>query len=405
MKNIGRWKELAINLNEMLSPVVKNLPPSGIRKFFDLIAESPDVISLGVGEPDFSTPLNMRKASIEALYKGETSYTSNKGTPELRNALSQQISNLYGVKYDPEDEILVTIGASEAVDLVLRAVICPGDEVLIVEPAYVSYEPCTILAGGKPVSVLTKAENDFKLMPEDLEKAITPKTKLLIIAYPNNPTGAIMTKEELLPIAELVNKHNLLVLSDEIYSDLTYGQNHTSIIELPGMMERTILVSGFSKSFAMTGWRIGYAAGPSPIISAMTKIHQYTILCAPIMAQRAALEGLENGKTDVLDMVEQYDTRRKYVYKRLVNMGLTCFEPKGAFYIFPSIKDTGYTSSHFAEQLLQEEKVAVVPGEAFGASGIGHIRIAYANSMSNLEEAMNRMERFLENTRQKKLAI
>lgn len=396
---------MTINLNEMLSPVVRDLPPSGIRKFFDLIASSPDVISLGVGEPDFITPINMRQASIEALYKGETSYTSNKGTPELRNALSQQLSDLYGVLYDPEDEILITIGASEAVDLVLRTVICPGDEVLIVEPAYVSYEPCTILAGGKPVSILTKAENDFKLMPEDLETAITPKTKLLIMAYPNNPTGAIMTKEELLPIAKLAVKHNLLILSDEIYSDLTYGQDHTSIVELPGMMERTILVSGFSKSFAMTGWRVGYAAGPSQVISAMTKIHQYTILCAPIMAQRAALEGLENGRASVLEMVEQYDIRRKYVYNRLINMGLKCFEPKGAFYIFPSISNTGFTSSAFAEKLLQEEKVAVIPGEAFGASGMGHVRIAYANSISNLEEAMNRIEGFLKKTGEEKLAI
>ncbi|MFA5535911.1 MAG: aminotransferase class I/II-fold pyridoxal phosphate-dependent enzyme [Bacillota bacterium] len=389
----------------MLSPVVRDLPPSGIRKFFDLIAGSPDMISLGVGEPDFVTPKKIRQTAIEALQRGETSYTSNKGTFELRQAITQQLSELYDVQYDSENEILITIGASEAVDLTLRSVICPGDEVLIVEPAYVSYEPCAILAGGKPISILTKAENDFKLMPCDLEAAITPKTKLLIMAYPNNPTGAIMTKDELAPIAKLAVKHNLLVLSDEIYSDLTYGQEHTSIIELPGMAERTILVSGFSKSFAMTGWRIGYAVGPSEVIEAMTKIHQYTILCAPNLAQLAALEGIKNGKADMLEMVEQYDERRKYIYKRLIGMGLACFEPKGAFYIFPSIKNTGYTSAEFAEQLLYEEKVAVIPGEAFGATGIGHIRISYANSIENLIKAMNRMERFIEKTRERELAI
>jgi len=396
---------LTINLKEMLSPVVRDLPPSGIRKFFDLIAGSPDMISLGVGEPDFVTPKKIRQTAIEALQRGETSYTSNKGTFELRQAITQQLSELYDVQYDSENEILITIGASEAVDLTLRSVICPGDEVLIVEPAYVSYEPCAILAGGKPISILTKAENDFKLMPCDLEAAITPKTKLLIMAYPNNPTGAIMTKDELAPIAKLAVKHNLLVLSDEIYSDLTYGQEHTSIIELPGMAERTILVSGFSKSFAMTGWRIGYAVGPSEVIEAMTKIHQYTILCAPNLAQLAALEGIKNGKADMLEMVEQYDERRKYIYKRLIGMGLACFEPKGAFYIFPSIKNTGYTSAEFAEQLLYEEKVAVIPGEAFGATGIGHIRISYANSIENLIKAMNRMERFIEKTRERELAI
>lgn len=396
---------MTINLKEMLSPVVRDLPPSGIRKFFDLIAGSPDMISLGVGEPDFVTPKKIRQTAIEALQRGETSYTSNKGTFELRQAITQQLSELYDVQYDSENEILITIGASEAVDLTLRSVICPGDEVLIVEPAYVSYEPCAILAGGKPISILTKAENDFKLMPCDLEAAITPKTKLLIMAYPNNPTGAIMTKDELAPIAKLAVKHNLLVLSDEIYSDLTYGQEHTSIIELPGMAERTILVSGFSKSFAMTGWRIGYAVGPSEVIEAMTKIHQYTILCAPNLAQLAALEGIKNGKADMLEMVEQYDERRKYIYKRLIGMGLACFEPKGAFYIFPSIKNTGYTSAEFAEQLLYEEKVAVIPGEAFGATGIGHIRISYANSIENLIKAMNRMERFIEKTRERELAI
>lgn len=387
--------QMALNLENMISPVVKSLPPSGIRKFFDLIAGSPDVISLGVGEPDFSTPLSIRRASIEALYRGETSYTSNKGTPELRQALADYLFKHHNVSYDPENEILVTIGASEAVDLALRALICPGDEVIIVEPAYVSYIPCTLLAGGKPVFIKTKKENDFKLMPEELEAAITPKTKLLIMAYPNNPTGAIMTAEELKPIAEIVTKHNILVLSDEIYAELTYENKHTSIIEFPGMKDRTIFVSGFSKSFAMTGWRIGYAAAPVEILNAMAKIHQYTILCAPIMAQQAALEGLLHGETEVRNMVEHYNYRRQLVYSRLLEMGLDCFEPKGAFYIFPSIANTGFSSEEFAQRLLEEEKVAVVPGEAFGTSGAGHIRISYANSVENLEEAMNRMHRFI----------
>lgn len=395
---------MALNLENMISPVVKSLPPSGIRKFFDLIAGSPDVISLGVGEPDFSTPMSIRKASIEALYRGETSYTSNKGTPELRQALSSYLWKQHRVHYDPENEILVTIGASEAVDLALRAVVCPGDEVIIVEPAYVSYMPCTVLAGGVPVFVRTKAENDFKLMPEELEAAITPKTKLVIIAYPNNPTGAVMTKEDLKPIADIILRHNILVLSDEIYAELTYDGKHSSIIEFPGMKERTILVSGFSKSFAMTGWRIGFAAAPAQILSAMAKIHQYTILCAPIMAQQAALEGLLHGAAEVRHMVEQYNFRRKLVYTRLKEMGLECFEPKGAFYIFPSIASTGFTSEEFAQRLLEEEKVAVVPGEAFGASGAGHIRISYANSVANLEEAMNRIQRFLKRHQLKLMA-
>lgn len=395
---------MALNLEQMISPVVKSIPPSGIRKFFDLIASSPDVISLGVGEPDFTTPLSIRQASIEALARGETSYTSNKGMPELREELAKTFFAQHQVHYDPEEEILVTIGASEAVDLALRALICPGDEVIIVEPAYVSYTPCTILAGGKPVIIRTKAENNFKLMPEELEAAITSKTKLLIMAYPNNPTGAIMTREDLEPIAEIIAKHNILVLSDEIYSEMTYGRKHVSIIELPGMREHTILVSGFSKSFAMTGWRIGYAAAPAQILGAMTKIHQYTILCAPIMAQRAALEGLRNGAREVENMVQQYNFRRQLVFSRLRDMGLECFEPEGAFYIFPSIETTGFSSEAFAEMLLKEEKVAVVPGEAFGDSGKGHIRISYANSVDNLTEAMNRMERFIQRHQLKRVA-
>lgn len=394
---------MALNLEQMISPVVKSIPPSGIRKFFDLIASSPDVISLGVGEPDFSTPSSIRNASIEALYRGETSYTSNKGMPELREELSKTLYAQHKVHYDPEEEILVTIGASEAVDLALRALICPGDEVIIVQPAYVSYTPCTILAGGKPVFIQTKAENDFKLMPEELEAAMTSKTKLLIMAYPNNPTGAIMTREDLQPIAEIIAKHNILVLSDEIYSEMTYGRKHTSIIELPGLREHTILVSGFSKSFAMTGWRIGYAAAPAQILGAMTKIHQYTILCAPIMAQRAALEGLRNGAREVENMVQQYNFRRQFVFSRLREMGLECFEPEGAFYIFPSITNTGFSSEAFAQMLLEEEKVAVVPGEAFGDSGKGHIRISYANSIDNLKEAMNRMERFIQRHQLKRM--
>lgn len=395
---------MTINLNEMISPVVRDLPPSGIRKFFDLIAGTPGVISLGIGEPDFATPLAIRNASIDAIKRGETSYTSNKGTLELREALSQYVFDGHQVRYDPEEEMLITIGASEAVDLVLRVLVCPGDEVLIVEPSYVSYVPCTLLAGGTPVTIPTKAKNNFKLTAAELEAAITPKTKLLIMAYPNNPTGATMTKEELLPIAEIIKKHNILVLSDEIYGELTYEGNHASIIEIPGMKERTILINGFSKSFAMTGWRIGFAAAPIEILDAMARIHQYTILCAPIMAQKAALEGLRNGSAAVRNMMHEYNARRQFVYSRLLNMGLKCFEPKGAFYLFPSVEGTGFTSEEFAEILLLEEKVAVVPGTAFGPSGDGHIRISYANSIDNLKKAMNRMEVFLQRHRLKKAA-
>ncbi|MGI6552944.1 MAG: aminotransferase class I/II-fold pyridoxal phosphate-dependent enzyme [Bacillota bacterium] len=386
---------MALKIEDMISPVVKSLPPSGIRKFFDLVANSQGIISLGVGEPDFATPQHIRKASITAINRGKTSYTSNRGTLQLRTAIAEYLSLQYGINYDPEEEILITIGASEAVDLALRAVICPGDEIIVVEPSYVSYKPCTILAGGHPISIFTKAEDSFKLMPKDLEEAITPRTKLLILSYPNNPTGAVMTEEDLKPIAKIVNKHNLLVLTDEIYSELTYGSKHTSIASLPGMRERTILLSGFSKAFAMTGWRIGYVAAPAPLLDAMVKIHQYTILCAPIMAQEAALEGLKNGRQEVLKMVAEYNSRREFVYRELTEMGLASFEPKGAFYIFPSIKNTGMSDELFAELLLREEKVAVVPGSAFGPSGQGHIRISYATSMENLKEAMQRMSFFV----------
>ncbi|WP_202819949.1 aminotransferase class I/II-fold pyridoxal phosphate-dependent enzyme [Calderihabitans maritimus] len=384
-----------MNAAEFISPVLKEIPPSGIRKFFDLVMGTEGVISLGVGEPDFVTPWSIREACFDALKRGYTMYTSNRGLVELRQEISSYLARRYGVVYSPEDQVLVTIGASEAVDLALRAVLSPGDEVLIPEPCYVSYKPCAVLAGGKPVMVRTLAEDQFKLRPEQLEEKITPKTKVLIISYPNNPTGATMNREELLKIAQVVERHNLLVISDEIYSELTYNGAHTCFASLPGMQERTLLINGFSKAFAMTGWRIGYVAGNRELIGAMVKIHQYTILCAPVTGQMAALEALRNGFEEVKKMVEQYDQRRRLVVSRLREMGLDCFEPKGAFYVFPSIRSTGLSSEEFCERLLREEQVAVVPGNAFGESGEGHIRISYAASIQEISEALDRMERFL----------
>lgn len=383
------------NWGEKLSPAVKSIPPSGIRKFFDLVTETKGVISLGVGEPDFVTPWHIREASIYALEKGYTMYTSNYGLLELREEINLDIYRNYGVKYDPRSEILITVGVSEAVDLAMRAVLCPGEEVLIPEPSYVSYAPTTILAGGKPVLMPTTMENEFRLTPEQVEKAITPKTKVLLLCYPNNPTGAVMDRESMLALAEIAKSHDLIVISDEIYDKLTYVGEHTCMASLPGMRERTILLNGFSKAYAMTGWRVGYAAGNSDFIGAMTKIHQYSMLCAPITAQMAALEALKNGRPAMMRMVRQYNRRRHLVVQSFKDMGLPCFEPGGAFYAFPQISVTGLSSEEFAEQLLKEEQVAVVPGNAFGDAGEGFIRVSYAASVDDLSEAFRRMTRFV----------
>lgn len=378
-----------------VSPAVKKLPPSGIRRFFDLVANTRGVISLGVGEPDFVTPWHIREACVNSLEKGYTMYTSNYGMPELRQAIAGYLLDTFGLQYDPLKQILVTIGASEAVDLALRTVINPGDEVLIPEPCYVAYHPITSLAGGVPVTVpLTMADN-FALTAERLETYITPRTKVLLLCFPNNPTGAVLDASTMQAIANLVQKYNLLVISDEIYSELRYDGPPLSFAAIPAMQDRTILINGFSKAFAMTGWRIGYVAAHPEFVAQMVKIHQYTILCAPIMSQMAALEALRYGREEAKHMVAQYNQRRRLVVRRLRDIGLECFEPQGAFYVFPSIKLTGLSSAEFAEELLKEEKVAVVPGTAFGASAEGFVRCSYAASLTELTEAMDRMERFV----------
>lgn len=394
-----------MNLEEKLSPAVRQIPPSGIRRFFDLVNQKEGAISLGVGEPDFVTPWHVREACIDALEKGMTTYTSNQGMPELLQVISEYLKARFSLSYKADQEILVTFGASEAIDLALRALITTGDEVLIPEPCYVSYLPCVQLAGGIPVSVKTSAKHGFKLKVEDLEKALTPQTKVLILCYPNNPTGAIMTKKELAPIADFVKTHDLLVISDEIYAELTYGgRNHTSIASFPGMKDRVILINGFSKAFAMTGWRIGYLAASSVFLKAMLKIHQYTALCASITSQAAALEALKNGLNECRSMVSQYDRRRRLVVKAFQDMGLTCHDPQGAFYVFPSIQSTGMDAQTFAQELVEEEEVAVVPGDVFGPSGEGHIRCSYATSIEQLGEALHRIERFV-NKKRKQLPI
>ena len=384
-----------MNFEQMLSPVVKNIPPSGIRKFFDIVNQMDDAISLGVGEPDFVTPWHVREAGIYSLEKGHTHYTSNWGLVELRTEIAAYLNRKFNVTYDPKDEIVVTVGGSEAIDLAIRALVSPGDEVIIPEPSFVCYKPCTILAGGIAVPIETKMENQFKLMPEELKKKITPRTKLLILPYPNNPTGGIMTKDELEAIADIIRETNIMVLADELYAELTYDGSHVSFASLPGMRDRTILINGFSKSYAMTGWRIGYAAGHPVIIGAMTKIHQYAIMSAPTTSQYAAIEALKYGDDDIEMMKEEYNYRRRVIVDGFRNMGLDCFEPLGAFYVFPSIKRTGMSSSEFCEKLLQEEKVAVVPGNAFGSSGEGFIRCSYAYSIKNIKEALERIERFV----------
>ncbi|MDO8490484.1 MAG: aminotransferase class I/II-fold pyridoxal phosphate-dependent enzyme [Dehalococcoidia bacterium] len=379
----------------MVSSRVQQVPPSGIRKFFDLLASMEDVISLGVGEPDFVTPWRIREAAIYSIEKGDTMYTSNSGIPELRQAISRDLEKRYGVTYDPNKEILITVGVSEGLDLAMRAVLEPGEEVICPEPGYVAYSACPVLAGGVFVPVPTTIENNFKVRASDIESRVTHHTKAILLGYPNNPTGAVMPRSEMAEVAAVAERHDLLVISDEIYAQLVYGLEHTCVASLPGMKERTILLGGFSKAYAMTGWRIGYAAGNAEVIAAMTKIHQYTMLCVPTMSQMAALEALRAGDDAVLEMVEEYDHRRRVIVEGLNHIGLTCFEPRGAFYAFPSIKSTGLTSEKFAERLLFEEKVAVVPGSAFGQAGEGHVRCCYATSLTEIEEALGRIERFV----------
>ena len=388
---------MSIDLKSLIAPSVANIPPSGIRKFFDIVTQMKDAISLGVGEPDFDTPWNVREAGIQSLESGQTYYTSNSGLKELRSELSTYLNRKYGLSYDADDEILVTVGGSEAIDLLIRAVIGPGDEVLIPEPSFVCYKPCTSLAGGTPIPIVTTAENEFRLTPEQLKEKITDKTKLLILPFPNNPTGGIMFRKDYEAIADVLRGTDILVMSDEIYSELNYSDEpHTSFASIDGMWERTITVNGFSKAFAMTGWRLGYAAGPADIIAAMTKIHQYAIMSAPTTSQYAAIEALRNCDSDVADMKKEYNYRRQFMLNGFRDMGLDCFEPLGAFYVFPSIQKTGLTSEEFCRKLLEEEKVAVVPGNAFGDSGEGFVRCCYAYSMEHIEEALKRIKKFVE---------
>jgi len=384
-----------MNWAERVSPLVRSIPPSGIRRFFDIVAEMKGVISLGVGEPDFVTPWHIRESCVHGLQRGYTSYTSNYGLLELREEITQMIETDYGVSYNPKCEALVTVGVSEALDLAMRAILSPGDEVLVPEPCYVSYKACVTLAGGVPVSVCCTREHEFRVTVDQLAASLTPRTKALLIGYPNNPTGAVMPREQLATIAQFADEHDLIVISDEIYANLTYDGEHTCFSALPGMRDRTILLNGFSKAYAMTGWRIGYALGNEDFIAAMTKIHQFTMLCAPITAQIAAIEALKQGRPSRERMVAEYDKRRRLMVEGFRNMGLDCFEPKGAFYVFPSIQNTGLTSLEFAEKLLQAEKVALVPGDAFGACGEGYVRCSYAASSKNLAEALDRIGRFV----------
>ena len=378
-----------------LSNKITEIKPSGIRKFFDIVQEMDDVISLGVGEPDFDTPWHICEEGIYSLEKGRTFYTSNSGLKDLRVEISNYIGRTQNVFYDQADEIFITVGGSEAIDLAMRAMINPGDEVLIPQPSYVSYEPCTILADGKPVIIELKEENDFRLTAQEVEDAVTDKTKILVLPFPNNPTGAILEQKDLEEIAEVVKKHDLYVISDEIYSALSYKEKHVSIVTIPGMKERTILINGFSKAYAMAGWRLGYACGPKEIIKQMVKIHQFCIMCAPTTSQYAAIEALKNGDDDVEMMRKEYNRRRLFLLSEFKKMGLECFEPFGAFYVFPSIKKYGLTSDEFAVKLLEQEKLAVVPGTAFGDCGEGFIRISYAYSMDNLKVALERLKRFI----------
>ncbi len=388
-------------MKKQLSDAVVGIKPSGIRKFFDIVSEmnDPDVVSLGVGEPDFDTPWHIRDEGIYSLERGRTFYTSNSGLADLRREICSYMRRKQGISYDAAHEVLVTVGGSEAIDIGLRAIINPGDEVLIPQPSYVSYEPCAVLAGAKPVIIRLKAENEFRLTAGELEEAITDRTKVLILPFPNNPTGAIMEKKDLESVAEVIERHDLIVMSDEIYGELTYKGKHVSIASIPGMKERTILINGFSKAYAMTGWRLGYACGPADIIAQMTKIHQFAIMCAPTTSQYAAVEALRNGDGDIEEMCIAYNQRRRYLLNAFKEMGLECFEPYGAFYVFPSIKQFGMTSDEFATRFLAEEKVAVVPGTAFGECGEGYLRISYAYSLESLKIAIGRLERFVKKLR------
>ena len=382
-------------MRDPLSKKVTGLAPSGIRKFFDLVSEMPEAISLGVGEPDFDTPWRIREEGIYALEQGKTFYTSNAGLKELKEEIGRYLRRKINVDYDPASEIVVTVGGSEGIDIALRPMLDPGDEVLIPQPSYVSYLPCTVLADGKPIVIPLKQENEFKLTAEELEESITPRTKILVLPYPNNPTGAIMTKEDLEPVAKVVKEHDIFVLSDEIYSELTYGTAHASIASLPGMKERTLVINGFSKGFAMTGWRLGYICGPRAIAEQMVKIHQYAIMCAPTNSQYAAVEALKNCESEVERMRVAYNQRRRYLVHEFRRMKLDCFEPFGAFYIFPNIKEFGMSSEAFATRFLEEEKVAVVPGSAFGECGEGFLRVSYAYSLEDLKEAIGRLGDFV----------
>lgn len=382
-----------------LSDTIVQIKPSGIRKFFDIVSEMKDAISLGVGEPDFETPWHIRDEGIYSLEKGRTFYTSNAGLKELKIEICNYLKRRYNLSYHYENEVLVTVGGSEAIDIAMRAMVNPGDEVLIPQPSYVSYEPCALLTGAKPVIINLKHENQFRLTAQELEEAITEKTKILVLPFPNNPTGAIMERKDLEEIAEVIKKHDIFVISDEIYSELCYTDQHVSIANIADMQERTILINGFSKSYAMTGWRLGYACGPKEIIEQMTKIHQFCIMCAPTTSQYAAVEALKNGDEDVQNMREAYNQRRRYLVHAFKEMGLECFEPFGAFYMFPCIKEFGMTSDEFATRFLMEEKVAVVPGTAFGDCGEGFIRISYAYSLDNLKLAIGRLQHFVEKLR------
>ena len=383
-------------MRDPLSKKVQSIEPSGIRKFFDIVSEMKDAISLGVGEPDFDTPWHIREEGIYSLEQGRTFYTSNAGLKELKEEIANYLKRRFQLSYDPKREIYLTVGGSEAIDGALRAMLDPGDEVLLPQPSYVSYEPCIVLADGVPKIIELKEEDEFKLKKQQLLDAITDKTKILIMPFPNNPTGAIMTREDLEDIAEVVREHDLFVISDEIYSELTYSGDHVSIASLPGMQERTIVINGFSKSYAMTGWRLGYAAGPKEIMKQMLKIHQFVIMCAPTTSQYAAIEALRNGDEDVRRMRESYDERRRFLVNALNEMGLPCFEPKGAFYVFPNISAYGMTSEEFARRLLEQERVAVVPGTAFGECGEGFLRISYAYSIDNLKKALDKIEKFID---------
>ncbi len=395
VRQIGKSRQK----QKFISKRASRLSPSGIRKFFDLLASMEGVISLGVGEPDYATPWHISEAAVQSLEKGYTMYTSNSGIPELRQETSRYLGETYGVEYEPFGEILITVGVSEALDLAMRAILNPGDEVIMTDPHYVAYDSCVILAGGKPVMVPTREENNFEVDAADIEARITGRTKAILIGYPANPTGAVMSRDKLLAIAEVARHYGLLVISDEIYARLVYGVEHTCFSSLPDAKESTILLGGFSKAYAMTGWRVGYAVAPKDIITAMTRIHQYTIMSAPTMSQVAAIEALKAGENNVLEMVEDYNRRRLVIIKGLCDIGMSCFEPRGAFYAFPSIASTGMTSEEFSEKLLVEEKVAVVPGSAFGDCGEGYVRCCYATSLADIEEALNRMGRFVKKYR------